>query len=110
MWLLPLLIVGTTVLLSVPVGRYLAKIMDGRYTAPAPLRWVEARLNTGPQNWKQYAVSLLLFNTLMFVFGYLVLALQPHLPLNQKDSAFPERGRIAITEGIDALGDAIRSA
>jgi potassium-transporting ATPase potassium-binding subunit len=82
MWLLPILIVATTVLLSIPVGLYLAKIIDGRYAAPAPLRWVERRLNTGPQNWKQYVVSLLLFNTVMFVFGYLVLALQPLLPLN----------------------------
>src|SRR5262249_34328486 len=40
------------------------------------------RLNTGPQNWKQYALSLLLFNTLMFVFGFLVLTVQPAVPLN----------------------------
>ena len=98
MWLLPLLIVGTTVLLSVPVGRYLAKVMDGRYAPPAPLRWIEKRLNTGPQNWKQYAISLLLFNTLMFVFGYIVLALQPNMPLNQKDSAFADgKGMLSPT-------------
>jgi K+-transporting ATPase ATPase A chain len=90
MWLLPLLIVGTTVALSVPVGRYLAWIMDGRYRAPFGLRQVEQALNTGPQGWKQYAVSLLLFNTVMFVFGYAVLSLQPELPLNYADSAFPD--------------------
>jgi potassium-transporting ATPase potassium-binding subunit len=81
-WLLPLLIVATTVVLSVPVGLYLAWVMDGRYRAPAPLRWLEGRLDTGPQNWKQYALALVLFNTVMFVFGFLVLALQPLLPLN----------------------------
>jgi K+-transporting ATPase ATPase A chain len=80
MWLLPLLIVGTTVVLSVPVGCYLAWIMDGRYHAPRWLRWLEQRLDTGPQNWKQYVVALLLFNTVMFVFGFIVLALQPYLP------------------------------
>ncbi len=90
MWLLPLLIVATTVALSVPVGRYLANVMDGRYTPPAVFRWFERRLNTGPQNWKQYALGLLLFNTVMFVFGYLVLALQPVAPLNRADSAFPD--------------------
>jgi K+-transporting ATPase ATPase A chain len=89
-WLLPLLIVGTTVLISIPFGRYLAKIMDGRYTPPAPLRWIEARFNTGPQNWKQYTVALLLFNTVMFVFGFLLLSVQPAMPLNQKDTAFPD--------------------
>lgn len=90
MFLLPILIVGTTVLLSIPLSRYLAKIMDGRYTPPAVLRWIERRVNTGPQNWKHYVVSMLLFNTVMFLFGYLVLAVQPLMPLNQKDSAFPD--------------------
>jgi K+-transporting ATPase ATPase A chain len=84
-WLLPLLIVASAVALSVPVGYYLAWIVDGRYRPPAPLRWLEARLNTGPQTWKQYALALLLFNTVMFVFGFLVLALQPRLPLNPDD-------------------------
>jgi potassium-transporting ATPase potassium-binding subunit len=82
MWLLPLLIVGTTVLLSVPVGFYLAWIANGRYRAPRGLRWLEERLNTGPQSWKSYVVSLLLFNTVMFVVGFVFLALQPELPLN----------------------------
>jgi K+-transporting ATPase ATPase A chain len=81
-WLLPLLIVATAVVLSAPVGLYLARVMDGRYRAPTPLRWVEGRLNTGPQNWKQYALALVLFNVVMFVFGFLVLSLQPLLPLN----------------------------
>jgi K+-transporting ATPase ATPase A chain len=82
MWLLPLLIVGTTVLLSVPVGLYLAWIANGRYRAPRGLRWLEERLNTGPQSWKSYVLSLLLFNTVMFVVGFVFLALQPELPLN----------------------------
>ena len=78
-WFLPLLIVGTTILLSIPVGMYLAWIMDGRYRAPAVLRWLEERLNTGPQKWQQYTLSLLLFNTVMFIFGF--------LPLPATDSA-----------------------
>jgi K+-transporting ATPase ATPase A chain len=83
MWFLPLAIVGTSLALSVPVGRYLAWIMDGRYRPPRWLRWFEDRLNTGPQSWKQYAIALLLFNTVMFVFGFIILALQPVLPFNQ---------------------------
>ena len=62
-WYLPVLIVVTTVLFSIPVGLYLAWIMDGRYRAPRWLALGRARLDTGPQNWKQYAVALLLFNT-----------------------------------------------
>jgi K+-transporting ATPase ATPase A chain len=80
MWTLPLLIVVTTVVLSVPCGFYLAWIADARYHAPRWLRWIETRLDTGTQNWKQYTVSLLLFNTVLFAFGFAVLALQPFLP------------------------------
>lgn len=80
MWILPLIIVLTAVVMSVPVGLYLARIMDGRYRLPRVLSWFESRLNTGPQNWKQYTLSLLLFNTVMFVFGFAILMLQPYLP------------------------------
>jgi potassium-transporting ATPase potassium-binding subunit len=81
-WFLPFLILAATIALAIPFSRYLAWIMDGRYRAPRFLRWIEARVDTGPQNWKQYAVSMLLFNLVMFVFGFVVLALQPSLPLN----------------------------
>ena len=80
MLLLPLLIVGITVLLSVPLGRYLARVMDGKYTPPAVLGWFERRVDTGPQTWKQYCYALLLFNVVTFVFGFLVLATQPWHP------------------------------
>jgi K+-transporting ATPase ATPase A chain len=85
MWFLPALIVVATVVLSVPIGRYLAWIMDGRFRTPRLLRWFEERVDTGPQNWKQYAVSLLLFNAVMFVVAFVFLALQPYLPLNPDD-------------------------
>jgi K+-transporting ATPase ATPase A chain len=81
-WLLPALIVGVTVILSVPIGLYLAWIAGGRYRPPRWLAWLERRLDTGAQDWKQYTLALLLFNTVMFVFGYVLLALQPVLPLN----------------------------
>ena len=41
------------------------------------------RLDTGPQDWKQYALSLLYFNVAIFVVGFTILALQDYLPLNQ---------------------------
>ena len=50
MWFLPLLIVGTSVALSIPVGFYLAWIIDCRYTPPQWLRAIEDRLNTGAQS------------------------------------------------------------
>ncbi len=81
-WFLPLFIVLLAVALSLPVGRYLAWVIDGKHRPPRWLAWIESRLDTGPQSWKQYAVALLLFNSVMFVFSYVVLALQPEMPLN----------------------------
>jgi K+-transporting ATPase ATPase A chain len=60
----------------------MAWIFEGRYWLPRWLRWIESRLDTGPQNWKQYCVAFMLFNILTFVVGFLVLTLQPYLPLN----------------------------
>jgi potassium-transporting ATPase potassium-binding subunit len=80
MWTLPALIIITSVVLSIPCGLYLARIADGRFRAFGWLRWIESRVDTGPQSWKQYTLSLLLFNTVLFVFGFAVLALQPFLP------------------------------
>jgi len=81
-WLLPILILGVTIALSIPVGKYLARIMDGRYTPPRWLRWIEQRFDTGPQNWKSYVVAMLVFNTLMFLFSFAILQSQSLLPLN----------------------------
>src|SRR5260370_40870589 len=50
--------------------------MDGRYRAPSWLKWVEQRFDTGTQNWKQYVISLLLFNTVLFVAGFGFLCVQ----------------------------------
>ncbi len=78
MWFLPILIVGLAAGLSVPLGRYLARVLD---RAAAGNR-IERLLDTGPQNWKHYCFSLLGFNVLAFILGFAVLALQPVLPLN----------------------------
>jgi K+-transporting ATPase ATPase A chain len=94
MWILPLLIYGLTFALAVPLGLYMARLFDGRYRLPGPLAWLEKQFDTGPQTWKQYAVSLLIFNTTAFVLGGVVLALQPWhpWPLNPD-----EKGALAPT-------------
>jgi K+-transporting ATPase ATPase A chain len=46
------------------------------------LRRLEAGLDTGCQNARQYLVALLLFNTVLFVAGFVFLSLQPILPFN----------------------------
>ena len=85
MWFLPISILVATTILAVPLSRYLAWIMNGKYHAPRVLRWFESRVDSGPQNWKQYTLSLLTFNTVLFVFGFAVLSLQPVMPLNTRN-------------------------
>jgi len=67
-WALPIAILITTTILAFPLSRYLAWIMDGKYRAPRALRWFEDRLNSGTQDWKLYVGSMLVFNTLLFIF------------------------------------------
>lgn len=80
MWFLPISILVGTTILAVPLSKYLAWIMNGKYHAPAFLHFFESRLDSGPQNWKQYVASMLIFNTVLFLFGFAVLALQGHMP------------------------------
>jgi K+-transporting ATPase ATPase A chain len=82
-WSLPILIFAATVALAIPLGLYMAGTFDGRFRLPGFLRWLEGRVDTGPQDWKHYAVAMLLFNVSIFVIGFAVLALQDVLPLNQ---------------------------
>jgi K+-transporting ATPase ATPase A chain len=82
MWTLPLIILVTAIAVSIPLSRYMAWVMDGRYRTPRPLRWFESKLDSGPQDWKQYTIALLVFNAVLFAFGFIVLSLQPLMPLN----------------------------
>ncbi len=81
-WFLPFLLLATATLLAFPLSRYMGWIMDGEYRPIRVFAWFEKRLDSGHQNWKQYVGSLLIFNTALFVFGFIVLALQEWMPLN----------------------------
>src|ERR1700731_4287199 len=82
MWFLPFSIIVVTLLVAIPISKYIAGIMDGKYRPLAFFRWFESRLDTGPMNWKQYTAALLIFNTVLFVWGFIILSLQPVMPLN----------------------------
>src|SRR5271168_4657838 len=84
MWLLPISIIVFTILIAIPVSRYMARIMDGNYKAPRMFGWFEKRMDSGPQNWKQYTVALLVFNIVLFVYDFVILSLQPVMPLNPR--------------------------
>jgi K+-transporting ATPase ATPase A chain len=94
------LYIGVVVLLAFPLGSYMAKVFNGERTfADRVLKPVERGLykvtRVRPDmemNWKQYAVCLLLFNLAGFLFLYLVLRLQGHLPLNPQHLKGVSRG------------------
>ena len=84
MWLLPALLLLTAIVLSIPLSAYFAWLMDGKYRAPRVLKWFEDLIDTGPQDWKQYVLAMMAFSFALFVFGFIVLSLQPIAPLNPR--------------------------
>ena len=57
-WILPFALLAAATLIAFPLSRYMAWIMEGKYRPLPIFRWIEKRLDSGPQNWKQYTVSL----------------------------------------------------
>jgi K+-transporting ATPase ATPase A chain len=66
MWLLPISILIVTTLLAIPLSKYLSWIMDGKYRPWGPFRWIENRLNSGPQTGSNTLAPLLLTLFLCF--------------------------------------------
>src|SRR6202142_4131518 len=84
MWLLPALLLITAIVCSIPLSAYFAWLMDGKYRAPRVLKWCEDLIDTGPQDWKQYVLAMMAFTVALFIFGFVVLCLQPIAPLNPR--------------------------
>ncbi|HTQ40319.1 MAG TPA: potassium-transporting ATPase subunit KdpA [Pirellulales bacterium] len=80
MWTLPVFVFAITFVLAIPLGLYMAYVFEGRCRIPGFLRWIESRVDTGPQYWKQYCWAFMLFNVVTFVVGFAVLATQPYHP------------------------------
>jgi len=59
---------------------YMTWILDGRYRAPGWLAWIESRVDSGSQSWKQYAYALVSFNIFLFVVGFIILGTQQWQP------------------------------
>ncbi|MCX5839457.1 MAG: potassium-transporting ATPase subunit KdpA [Deltaproteobacteria bacterium] len=90
-WIQLALFTGLLVLLTKPVGLYLARVLDpaGRTFLDAVLKPLERILYrvvgldpTKEQDWKGYAVSVIVFNLVGLLFTYAILRLQHLLPLN----------------------------
>jgi K+-transporting ATPase ATPase A chain len=79
-----------TVLTSIPLGRYMARVFQGERTwldpIFVPIERAVLRLSgvdpTENQDWKQYARSLTISNVFMWLAGFAIVTLQKWLPLN----------------------------
>jgi potassium-transporting ATPase potassium-binding subunit len=83
------LILGGAVLLSWPLGKAMTWSINPperenglRYGIESLFQKLGGGLIAKEQNWKQYTMSMLLFNAVMFAVVFAVLYLQPLLPLN----------------------------
>src|SRR5580658_8124074 len=84
------LTLGIGLLVALPLGRYMAKVYQGRPTILDPVflpveRVIYRILGVNPRRsmgWKEYYVSLLAINLAAFVFLYILLVDQQSLPLN----------------------------
>ncbi|RVU00670.1 potassium-transporting ATPase subunit KdpA [Mucilaginibacter limnophilus] len=78
-----------TLVIAIPLGRYLAKVFAGEKTWTDFLKPIEngiyklSGINPNQQmNWKQHMVALLTINSVWLVYGFFVLLYQDKLPLN----------------------------
>lgn len=83
------LILGLTAVLSWPLAKGMVWVMHPneksgkfRQRLESQLQKIGGQAASQEQNWREYALSMLLFNAVMFVVGFAILALQPILPLN----------------------------
>ena len=90
-WLQLGLFVAILALITKPMGLFLGQVLDpkGRtWFDPVfkPLEKITYRLMgvnaEREQDWKQYAIAMLLFSAVSCIFTYAILRLQNHLPLN----------------------------
>src|ERR1700748_319081 len=78
-----------TVILAIPLGRYIAKVFKGEKTIldfMGPLeRLIFKVCGIDPQkgmNWKEFLKAMLTINLLWLVYGFFLLLYQGHLPFN----------------------------
>ncbi len=84
--LLGFMVLAIPALLSWPLGRYMAYVLDnntGSGMNPGKITGlIGGEITQKPQNWKEYSVSMMLVNILMFAVVTIILAFQQGLPLN----------------------------
>ena len=94
------LTLAITVLTSVPLGRYMARVFQGRRTWLDPvllpieraILWLLRVAPDDSQDWRGYAVSLLVSNAVMWGIAWMIVTTQAWLPLNPDGIANMDAG------------------
>lgn len=80
---------GLTVLLAIPLAKYIANVFTGKKTMlgfMAPVERLIYRISgidpNEPMNWKQFLKAMLTINMLWLVYAFFLLIFQDKLPLN----------------------------
>jgi K+-transporting ATPase ATPase A chain len=89
-WLQIGIYLATLLLLIKPLGSYMARVFNGERNFLSPIispleRFIYRITGISPDsemNWKRYAVAMLLFNFIGFVFLFVLLLMQGWFPLN----------------------------
>lgn len=78
-----------TVLLAIPLGKYIAKVFSGERTLMDFMHPIERFIfrvcgidPTKGMNWKEFLKAMLTINLVWFVYGFFMLVFQDKLPLN----------------------------
>jgi potassium-transporting ATPase potassium-binding subunit len=93
---IPIVIIGATVLLAWPLGRYMRWAMDPVSPGPRRLAYdglcdrLLGRSIGQEQDWKRYVTAMLVFNVVMFVLVYVILTTQGAHPFNPDGKAAME--------------------
>lgn len=85
--------IGLLVLLTKPLGAYIARVFQGERTILSEsLGWLEKLIYRGTgidssreMSWKEYAIALMVFNLLGIIFLFAIQMLQGALPLNPQN-------------------------
>jgi potassium-transporting ATPase potassium-binding subunit len=85
-----LILIFVTIILAVPIGKYMSKVFTGQKTFMTPLMLPVEQLiyrivginENEEMNWKRYAYALIVFNIIAIIFIFALQILQGFLPLN----------------------------
>lgn len=93
------LTLALAITISIPLGKWMYRILcpENENVLDKFLHAVIGKSSQNNQNWRQYTISLLVFNAIMFGFVYTLLSFQHILPLNPDNIGSLEQSLIYNT-------------